>query len=542
MGKALRHTSRRLPEREALVFAQDGTRVTYAEYDALVDEVARGLLALDIGIGDPVALWSTNRLEWVLLHLATARIGAVLVTVNPAYRGRELAYALLQSDARALFLVDRFKSSDYFGIAGETVGELAASTPGGLRSEEFPELRWVVALGGRPAPGMVGWNEMLERGQRIEPSTLERREGELEDSDAINLQYTSGTTGSPKGVLLSHHNLLLNATYVGDGQRLSEADRVCVPVPFYHCFGCVIGTLCCMVHGSTMLVPAEHFDAERTLACLERESATAVYGVPTMFIALLEDDSLPARALPALRTGVMAGSPCPVELVNRVREEMGAEELTIAYGLTEASPTVTQTPIDDPVELRVSTVGRPIPGVEVKIVDPRTGDELPDGTPGELCCRGHNVMIGYYEMPEATARAIDPDGWLHTGDLAVRGVDGRYRITGRLKDMVIRGGENVYPREIEEFLYTHPAVEDVQVVGVPDLRFGEEICAFIRRRRGSRATAEEIRDFCRDGLAHFKVPRYVRFVEEFPMTVTGKVQKYRLRERAIRELGLEDDA
>jgi len=539
IGRALRHTARRFPDGEALVFSQAGQRATWAEYDRRVDEVALGLLAVGIEAGDHVAIWSTNHPEWVLLHLATARIGAVLVTVNPAYRSHELAHALLQSDSRALFLIDRFKSSDYFEMITEAVPELAHSAPDELRSDDFPELRRVVSLVDRPGPGMIAWNDMLERGRRVDRGVLERRAAELDPGDPINLQYTSGTTGFPKGVLLSHRNLLLNATRVGHCQRLTEDDRVCVPVPFYHCFGCVIGTLCCMVHGATMLVPAEYFDAEATLDCLEAESATAVYGVPTMFIALLEDETFPGRELGALRTGVMAGSPCPVEVMNRVREQLGADEITIAYGLTEASPAVTQTLTDDPVELRVSTVGRPIPGVEVKVADPHTGEELPDGEAGELCCRGHNVMIGYYEMPDATAEAIDADGWLHSGDLAVRRPDGYLRITGRLKDMIIRGGENIYPREIEEFLYGHPDIEDVQVVGVPDPRLGEEVCAFVRPRRGTSLTPEEIRDFCRDRLAHFKVPRYVELVEEFPMTVTGKVQKFKLREAAIRTHGLE---
>lgn len=538
IGTALRRAAATQPRREALVFPRHGTRLTYREYDAEVDRVARALLALGIERGDHVAVWATNWPQWTLLLMATARVGAVLVTVNPAYRTHELRYALRQSDAKALFLIERFKSSDYFGMIGEVCPGLAETRGGEPRAGDLPELRWVVSMVEEAPPGVLPWSEFLRRSQVVGPPELIWRESQVCPEDPVNLQYTSGTTGFPKGVLLSHASLLRNAWHVGACQRFTEEDRVCVPVPFYHCFGTVIGMLCCLVHRATMLVPAEHFDAGAVLDCVEEERATALYGVPTMFVAELEHESFPERDLGSLRTGVMAGSPCPVEVMNRVVGEMGASEITIAYGLTEASPVITQTLTTDPIDRRVETVGRPLPGVEVRLVDPASGAVLGDGEQGELQSRGHNTMLGYYRMPEATAEAIVEGGWLRTGDLAVRDGDGYYRITGRIKDMIIRGGENVYPREIEEFLFTHPAVETAQVVGVPDPKFGEEVCAWIRLRRGAELTAEEVRAFSKERLAYFKVPRYVMFVDEFPMTVTGKVQKYRMREMAVERLGL----
>ena len=525
IGAVLRLAAGRRPHHEALVFPQAGFRATYAQLDARVDSLARALLALGVGRGDHVAVWATNWPEWTLVFLAAARIGAVLVTVNPAYRTHELAYALNQSEAKVLFLVDRFKTSDYFAMITEVRGDV-------------PGLGTVVSMKEHAPDGALTWSEFLEGGNAVPAEEVTRREALVAPLDPVNLQYTSGTTGFPKGVLLSHRSVLLNAWYVGEAQRLGPEDRVCVPVPFYHCFGIVMGTLGCLVHECTMLVPHEHFTPETVLDCVERERATSLYGVPTMFMAELEHESFPGRDLSSLRTGIMAGSPCPVEVMNRVVGDVGAREVTIAYGLTEASPVITQTLADDPVELRVSTVGRPIPGVEVRVVDPATGDELPEGEQGELQARGHGVMLGYWKMPEATAEAILEGGWLRTGDLAVRQSDGCYRITGRIKDMIIRGGENVYPREIEEFLHTHPAVENVQAVGVPDPRFGEEVCVWIKLRNGAQATEDEVRSFCRERLAYFKVPRYVKFVEDFPLTVTGKVQKYRIREITIEELGL----
>jgi fatty-acyl-CoA synthase len=525
IGAVLRLAAARRPGHEALVFPRAGFRATYAELDARVDSVARSLVALDVRRGDHVAVWATNWPEWTLAFLATARIGAVLVTVNPAYRTHELAYALNQSEAKVLFLLDRFKSSDYFAMITQVRGEV-------------PGLGTVVSMKDHAPDGALTWPAFLEAGSAVPQAEVARREALVEAPDPVNLQYTSGTTGFPKGVLLSHRSVLLNAWHVGAAQRLGPEDRVCVPVPFYHCFGIVMGTLGCLVHECTMLVPDEHFTPDTVLDCVERERATSLYGVPTMFVAELEHESFPGRDLSSLRTGIMAGSPCPIEVMNRVVNEMGAREVTIAYGLTEASPVITQTLADDPVETRVSTVGRPIPGVEVRVVDPATGAELPDGEQGELQARGHGVMLGYWKMPEATAETILEDGWLRTGDLAMRQADGCYRITGRIKDMIIRGGENVYPREIEEFLHTHPAVESVQAVGVPDPRFGEEVCVWIKLRKGMEATEDGIRSFCKERLAYFKVPRYVKFVEDFPLTVTGKVQKYRMREITIAELGL----
>ena len=538
IGEALQRRAAELPDHEALVFPRRGFRATYAEYDRQVDDVARGLLAMGIEMGDHVALWATNWPEWVLLHIATARVGAVLVTVNPAYRGHELAYVLEQSDARALFLIDKFKTSDYFALLAEACPELAGAAAGKLNAPRFPELRSVVAITEPAGAGMATWASMLDAGTGVPESALRQREARLDPEQPINLQYTSGTTGFPKGVLLSHRNLLLNAFYVGDFQKLTPHDRVCVPVPFYHCFGCVIGTLCNLVHGATMLVPDEYFDPAATLDCLEGEHATAVYGVPTMFIAQLEDPSFDDRDLSSLRTGIMAGSPCPIEVMNRVVGDMGAAEMTIAYGLTEASPGITMTSVDDPIEVRVSTVGRTFPGVETRVVDSESGAALADGQQGELCARGHNVMIGYYKMPEATAAAIDDDGWLHTGDLAARDADGNFTITGRIKDMVIRGGENVYPREIEEFLYSLDDVEDVQVVGVHDAKLGEELCACVKLRHRAAPDPQAIRQHCAAHLAHFKVPRYIWFVDDYPMTVTGKVRKFELRELAESHLGL----
>jgi len=542
IGGMLREIARRLPDHDALVFHQFQVRYKFAELDAEVDRIARSLLALGIAKGDHVALWGTNWPQWPLVQFATARIGAVLVTVNPAYRSHEVAYVLQQSDARSLFLIDRFKQSDYFALLNDAIPELHNATPGGLQSAGYPKLKNVIAFIDNPPPGLLGWTEFLELGAAITDEQLQQREAELQPDDPINIQYTSGTTGFPKGATLSHRNLLLNAYYVGSCQELTPRDRVCAPVPFYHCFGCVLGVLCAAVHGSALLIPHEYFVPEATLETMEAERATSIYGVPTMFIAMLDHPSCRDRTLSTLRTGIMSGSPCPLEVMQRVVQEMGAKDITIAYGQTEASPVITQTRSHDPLELRVKTVGRPLPGIEVKLVDPETGETLGDNQQGELCTRGHVVMLGYYGMPEQTAAAIDSEGWLHTGDLATRTPDGYYRITGRIKDMVCRGGENIYPREIEEFLYTHPAVQDVAVVGVPDPKYIEELAAWVRLRPGQSVSEEELREFCRGKLAHYKIPRYVRFVSEFPQTVTGKIQKFKIRETMIRELGLEDTA
>jgi fatty-acyl-CoA synthase len=542
IGNVLSVTAERFHDRDAMVFCQPGVRMTWGEFDEAVNEAARGLLALGFRHGDHFGVWSTNWPEWVLLQFAAARIGVVLVTINPAYRPAELAYAVRQSNIRGLALIDRFKTTDYDAILTDICPEVASVRDEILRSPQFPRLQTLVRMRGADHPGMISWQTLCQVGQSISNETLRQAAAGLKPDDPINLQYTSGTTGNPKGALLTHRNLLLNAYYAGEFQRLDASDRICIPVPLYHCFGCVLGTLCAAVHGAAMVFPNEGFVADATLAAIEAERCTALYGVPTMFIAQLEHADFARRDTSSLRTGIMAGSPCPIELMKRVTTEMGAREITIGYGQTEASPLITMTRTDDPLEQRVGTVGRVLPGVEARIVDPASGNTVLDGVSGELCTRGHNVMLGYYNEPELTAKAIDPEGWLHTGDLALRQPDGYFRITGRLKDMIIRGGENISPREIEELLYQHPAVEDVQVVGVPDRRFGEEVLACIRRRPDTEVTAEDIRGFCRSQLAHFKTPRYVWFVSTFPTTVTGKIQKYKLREMAIQQFGLQDIA
>ncbi len=542
IGQALRQTARRYGSRDAMVFAHAAARSTWEEFDQAVDRAAGALLALGFKPGDHFGVWATNWPEWVVLQFAAARIGVVLVTINPAYRPSELRYALAQSDVRGLAMIERFKTTSYDDILRQVYPEIDETLPGELRRKEFPRLQWIIRLRGSDHPAMLSWAEFEAGGRNVDRGALDEIAQTLQPGDPINLQYTSGTTGVPKGALLSHRNLLLNAFYASQGQHLTPRDRICIPVPLYHCFGCVLGTMCATVSGAAMIFPSEAFNPETALAAIESERCTAVYGVPTMFIVELEHPRFANCNTSTLRTGIMAGSPCPVELMKRVTREMGAHEITIAYGQTEASPLISMTRTDDPLDERVGTVGRPLPGIEVKIVQPLTGRECADGEAGELCCRGHNVMLGYYNMPGETEKAIDSDGWLHTGDMAQRQPDGYLRITGRIKETIIRGGENIAPREIEELLYRHPKVEQVSVVGVPDRKFGEEILAWVKLRAGETATADEIRDFCRSHLAHFKTPRYVQFVDSFPMTVTGKIQKYKIRRQAISELGLEDAA
>lgn len=538
IGQALAQTVGRYGDRDAAVFQAEGIHWSYLDFDRQVYEAAKGLIAMGIEHGDHVAIWATNVPQWLVLQFATARIGAVLVTINPAYRPFELKYVLAQSDVKALFLIDQFKSSDYFAMLAAICPEMVHAIPGELHAQEFPKLRWVIGLRGRTPSGSMTWNDMLERGREIDVTDLRDAEKRPRATEPINIQYTSGTTGFPKAAMLTHRNLLLNAFYVGSRQRLSQEDRICIPVPFYHCFGCVMGTLCATVYGAAMVIPAESFDPQATLSAIEEHKASVIYGVPTMFIAQLQHEDFKQRDLSSLRTGIMAGSPCPIEIMRQVVNQMGANEVTIAYGQTEASPVVTQTAFDDPLELRVESVGKPLPGVEVKVIDPQSGEELGAEQQGELCTRGHVVMCGYYNDEEATKLAIDEDGWLHTGDLAVRLSNGYYRITGRIKDMVIRGGENIYPREIEEYLFTHEAIEQAAVVGVPDPKFVEELCAWVKLKSGATATEEGIREFCHSGLAHYKVPRYVKLVSEFPQTITGKIQKFKIREQMIEELGL----
>lgn len=524
IGENLDRTVRRFPERDALIDRATGRRWTYAELAAEVDALALGLLDLGIAKGERVGIWAPNCGEWTLVQYATARIGAVLVTVNPAYRSHELEYVLRQSGIRLLVAAERFKTSDYAAMIEEV-------------RPSCPELQFTALLGG-PL-----WTSLLERGRRGDPAELARAQAALSPDDPINIQYTSGTTGFPKGATLSHHNILNNGFFVGELCHYTEQDRVCVPVPFYHCFGMVMGALACTSHGAAMVIPAPSFDPAATLAAVEAESCTSLYGVPTMFIAELADPGFASYDLSSLRTGIMAGSPCPVEVMREVIDRMGMAEVSICYGMTETSPVSTQTRADDSVERRVSTVGRVGPHLEVKVVDPQSGRTVPRGEPGELCTRGYSVMLGYWAEPERTAEAVDAARWMHTGDLAVMDDEGYLSITGRIKDMVIRGGENVYPREIEEFLHSHPDVLDVQVIGVPDAKYGEELMAWVRMREGAGEplTAAAVRAYCDGRLAHFKIPRYVHVVEEFPMTVTGKIRKVEMREAAVRLLELTSD-
>jgi len=537
MGGLLKDTARRFPDHDALVYPDRGLRHTYREFDALTDRVARGLLALGVKKGDHVAIWATNVPEWVVLQFATAKVGAVLVTVNTNYKSTELEYVLGQSDATTLFLVRGFKDTDYVETVNAVAPELKDARIGELRSDSLPYLKNVVFLGEDAPAGMLPFAEIERMGREISDEELAAVAASLDEHEVINMQYTSGTTGFPKGVMLTHHNIINNGYNIGKCMKFSEADRLCIPVPFFHCFGCVLGVLACVTHGAAM-VPVEAFNPELVLKTIEAEKCTAVHGVPTMFIAELEHPTFRSWDLSSLRSGIMAGSPCPIEVMKRVIRDMNCSEITIAYGQTESSPVITQTRTDDPIELRVSTVGRALPDVEVKIVDIETGASLPPGKQGELCTRGYLVMKGYYKMEEETARAIDADGWLHTGDLAVMDENGYCKITGRIKNMIIRGGENIYPREIEEFLYTHPKVSDVQVYGVPDVRYGEQVMAAVKLKDGVECGEEEIREFCRGRIANYKVPCYVKFVDEYPMTASGKIQKFKLREMAIEELEL----
>jgi fatty-acyl-CoA synthase len=525
IGDHFDRVARRLPAADALVSVHEGRRYTYEQLRERCDDVARALIAIGVEHGDRVAIWSPNCTQWVTTQLATAKIGAILVNINPAYRSHEFRYAMRQSGSSVLILPPRYKSSDY--------GELLASV-----RDELDELRAVVFLEPDPRyPGDLTWDGLVARAAEVSSGVLAQRQARTQFDEPINIQYTSGTTGLPKGATLSHHNLVNNGYFIGEGCRYTERDRVCIPVPFYHCFGMVLGTLACVTHGAAIVIPAPTFDPEATLRAVEQERCTSLYGVPTMFIAELSLPSFSSFDLSSLRTGIMAGSPCPVEVMRRVQTEMHMPEVTICYGMTETSPVSFQTAVDDPEHKRVTTVGRVHPHVEVKIVD-ENGRVVPRGTPGELCTRGYVVMLGYWNDAEQTAAAIDAARYMHTGDIAVMDEEGYVNIVGRIKDMVIRGGENVYPREIEEFLYTHDAVKDVSVVGVPDEQYGEQLCAWIILREGASVTDEEIREFCRGRIAHYKIPKYILFVDEFPMTVTGKIQKYKIRERSIDLLGL----
>jgi len=520
IGGQLERTTATFGDRDALVDVPSGRRWTYRELNAAVDALATGLMDLGVAKGDRVGIWAPNVPEWVLVQYATAKIGAILVNINPAYRSHEVGYVLGQAGISVLLSAASFKTSDYRAMIEEVRGDA-------------PALRTVLLL------GSPGWEALA--GTTADPDAVATRLASLDRDDPINIQYTSGTTGFPKGATLSHHNILNNGFLVTEVQRFTEDDRLCVQVPFYHCFGMVMGNLGSMAHGSCVVIPTPSFDAAATLRAVAQERCTALYGVPTMFIGILEHPEFTTTDLSSLRTGIMSGSPCPVEYMKRVVAEMHMDEITISYGMTETSPVSTHTRVDASLERRTSTVGTPQPHVEIKIVDPETGLTVPRGATGELCARGYLVMRGYWEQPDKTAQAIDEAGWMHTGDLATMDDEDYLNIVGRLKDMVIRGGENVYPREIEEFLYSHPDIADVQVVGVPDARYGEELCAWIRMREGRPAiTAESLREFCTGRLAHYKIPRYVHLVDEFPMTVTGKIRKMAMREESIVAFGLTD--
>ncbi|HMT83433.1 MAG TPA: AMP-binding protein [Ottowia sp.] len=535
----------RFPEREALVVAHQRRRYTYRQLQAEANRLASALLRLGLKPGERIGIWSHNNAEWVLMQLATAKAGLVLVNINPAYRTAEVEYALNKVGCRALVTMPRFKTSDYLGMLRELAPEWAHARPGEpLQSQTLPQLQhaiWIDVAGeGADEPGFMRFSDLIQTGDARD-ERLPQVARLLHNQDAINIQFTSGTTGFPKGATLTHRNILNNGFFIGEAMKLTEADRLCIPVPLYHCFGMVLGNLAVLTHGGCIVYPNDAFDPLTVLQTVQDERCTGLHGVPTMFIAELDHPRFRDFDLSTLRTGIMAGSPCPIEVMKRVQSEMNMGEVTIAYGMTETSPVSCQSSTDTPLDKRVSTVGLVQPHLEIKIIDPESGRTVPVGERGEFCTRGYSVMQGYWEDPQRTAEAIDAEGWMHTGDLATMDEQGYVNIVGRIKDMVIRGGENVYPREIEEFLYRHPKVQDVQVVGVPDQRFGEELCAWIIVKPGQQLTDGEVREFCKGKIAHYKVPRYLKFVPEFPMTVTGKIQKFKIREVMVAELGLVQD-
>jgi fatty-acyl-CoA synthase len=540
IGQRFAAAVRQWPEREALVVRHQNVRWTYRELAQRAENFAAGLLSLGLQPGDRLGIWSPNNSEWVLTQFASALAGLILVTVNPAYQTVELRHALRKSGCKALVLAPGFKTSNYFQSLRELAAELALSEVGNLHSEQLPDLRCVINLGPTAETGMLRFADVSAKADASHLAQLKQLSSKLQCRDPINIQFTSGTTGAPKGATLTHHNILNNAFFVGRAMGLCEGDRLCIPVPLYHCFGMVMSTLACVAHGATMVFPSEGFDPLAVLETVVAEKCTALHGVPTMFIAEMEHPSFRKFDLSSLRAGIMAGSPCPIEVMKRVMDSMHIRDITIAYGMTETSPVSFQSATDDPIERRVSTVGRVQPHLEVKIINTE-GEVVPRGAHGELLTRGYSVMSGYWDDPEQTASAIDRDGWMHTGDLATIDDDGYGNIVGRIKDMVIRGGENVYPREVEEFLFSHPKIEAAQVVGLPDKKYGEELCAWIKLRSGETMTADEVRDFCAGRIAHFKIPRHVCFVQEFPMTVTGKVQKFLIRQFMIERLGLKEE-
>ncbi|WP_068985194.1 AMP-binding protein [Lysinibacillus xylanilyticus] len=532
IGQLLDEQSKKYPQREALVYADRDLRMTYEELNRQSRLVARGLMALGIEKGEHIAVWTTNVPEWVQLQFGTGKMGAPIVTVNTNYRASELEYLLKQSDTTTIFLIENYRDHSFMNTLQELCPELEHCEPGNLQSKRLPLLKNVILIGETKYPGVLNWSDVLSAAEQVTEEQLDQRQQALHYDDVINIQYTSGTTGFPKGVMLTHYNLVNNAINIAECMRLTSEDRLCIPVPFFHCFGCVIGTLAITTCGGTM-VPVQEFSPADVLRTVEKEKCTALHGVPTMFISELNLPNFSSFNLSTLRTGVMAGSNCPIEVMKAVIDKMGMKDITICYGQTEASPVITQTRSDDPLSLKVETVGRALPNLEVKIVIPGTNEEAAPNEQGELCTRGYHVMKGYYNNPEETLLAINEDNWLHTGDLATMDEAGYIRVTGRLKDMIIRGGENLYPREIEEFLYTHPKISDVQVAGVPDPIYGEEAAAWIILREGEEATEEEIRDYCRDKISRHKIPRHIFFIDNYPMTASGKVQKYRLRENFV---------
>ncbi len=536
LGQLLEDNMDKYPDKEALVYSDRNLRYTFTEFNERVDNVAKGFMALGMGKGDHIALWATNIPDWLVVNFAVAKIGAVLVTVNTNYRSSELDYILRQSDVALLCIIDQFQDIDYIKTVYEIVPELKTAPRGYLKSEKYPYLKHVVYLGPEKHRGMFSINEVIALACTVEDAEFEKAKASVTPHDVVNMQYTSGTTGFPKGVMLSHYNIINNGYYIGERQKFTHKDRLCLPVPLFHCFGIVLGVMASFTHSMTICL-LETFDALKVLATIQKEKCTAVYGVPTMYIAELNHPMFDMFDLSSLRTGIMAGSLCPEPIMRQVIDKMYCSEITNAYGLTEASPVFIQTSTDDPFEARIATVGTPLPAIEVKIVDTETGEELGDNQPGEICCRGYNVMKGYYNMPEETAKVIDKEGWCHSGDIAIRREDGYYQITGRLKDMIIRGGENIYPKELEDFLYGVPGVKDVQVVGVPSEKYGEEVVAYVQTEEGASLEPSDIQDFCRGRIARYKIPKYVFFVEEFPLTASGKIQKFILREDAAKRLG-----
>ncbi|QHE63784.1 AMP-binding protein [Rossellomorea vietnamensis] len=531
VGDLLEEKARIQPDIEAVVYADRGLRWSYHEFNQLCRQAAKGFMKLGINKGDHIAIWASNTPEWLVSQFSTGKMGAVLVTVNTNYRSAELEYLLRQSDSQTIILMEEFRGASYIDMLYEICPELKYSEPGELKSAKLPFLKNVIVLGDNSYPGTYSWEDIMEKGKEVEENDLDVRLSSLSPHDVINMQYTSGTTGFPKGVMLTHSNIVNNGYNIAGCMRLGNEDRLCIPVPFFHCFGCVLGVLACVSVGATM-VPLQEFDPRLVLKTVQDEKCTGLHGVPTMFISELNLPDFDQYDLSHLRTGIMAGSNCPIEVMKGVMDKMGADEITIAYGQTESSPVITQTRTHDPIELKVETVGKSLPNVEVKIVEPGSNREIPYGVQGELCTRGYHVMKGYYKNEEATRLAIDDEGWLHTGDLAVMDEHGYCRITGRLKDMIIRGGENIYPREIEEFLYSHPKVLDVQVIGIPDEVYGEEVMAWIILKEGQTATSEEIREYCTGKISRHKIPRYIEFTDAYPMTASGKIQKFRLREQA----------